>query len=99
MRVVLRLDNGLSLYAVKSDCFPVHCYIELGAPTCNFPFRKQWYIAMGSGSCMRSEERDITVPPSLPNAGDFALFKAHGRRCGCNLYQKKKKIKGFQMLG
>ena len=22
----------------------------------NFPFRKQWYIAMGSGSCMRSEE-------------------------------------------
>ena len=72
----------------------IHCYIELRAPICNFPFRKQWYIAIGSGSCMRSEERDITVPPSLPNTGDFAQFKAHGRGCRCNLYKK-----GFEKLG
>ena len=41
-------------------------YIELDAPICNFPFRKQWCIAMGSGSCIRSGERDITVSLAHP---------------------------------
>ena len=50
----------------KSALNNTHCYIELDAPICNFPFRKQWYIAMGSGSCIRSGERDITVPPAHP---------------------------------
>ena len=62
----------------------------------NFPLRKQWYIAMGSGSCMRSEERDITVPPSLPNTGDFAQSKAHGReRVQVQFIQKKKALKSW----
>ena len=50
----------------------------LPSTTCSkFPFCKQWYIAIGSGSCIRSGERDITVCIAL-NPRLIQHFKAIG---------------------
>ena len=51
-----RLWPGFTTHErLLASALNIHCYIELGAPICNFPFRKQWCIARGVAWGAQSE--------------------------------------------
>ena len=59
----LLVAGHVGKHRVEHAAFTTMSFLHLldASPHRDFPFRKQWYIAMGSGSCISSGERDLTV--------------------------------------